>query len=39
MSCYCMGRHTFQALPLWHQVHFIYQPLAYQVIDDQQQVY
>jgi len=31
----CMGRHTFQALSLWHQVHFVYQPLAYQVVNDQ----
>jgi len=30
-----MGRHTFQALSLWHQVHFVYQPLTYQVVDDQ----
>jgi len=34
-----MGHHTFQALFLWHQVHFVYRPLAYQVVDDQQQAY
>jgi hypothetical protein len=34
-----MGRHTFQALSLWHQVHFVYRPLAYQVVDDQRQAY
>jgi hypothetical protein len=34
-----MGRHTFQALYLWHQVHFVYRPLGYQVVDDQQQAY
>jgi hypothetical protein len=34
-----MGRHTFQALYLWFQVHFVYQPLAYQMIDDQRQAY
>jgi len=39
MSCYCMGCHTFQALFLWHQIHFVYQPLAYQVVDDQRQAY
>jgi len=31
-----MGRHTFQALSLWHQIHFVYQPSAYQMVDDQQ---
>jgi hypothetical protein len=30
-----MGRHTFQALFLWHQVHFVYRAPAYQVVDDQ----
>jgi hypothetical protein len=39
MSCCCMGYHTFQALSLWHQVHFVYQTQAYQVVDDQQQAY
>jgi hypothetical protein len=34
-----MGRHTFQDLSLWHEVDFIYQPLAYQVVDDQRQSY
>ncbi len=34
-----MGRHTFQALSLWHQVHFVYQPPAYQVVDDQRLVH
>jgi hypothetical protein len=38
MSCCCMGRHTFQALFLWHQFHFVYQPPAYQVVDDQRQL-
>ncbi len=33
----CMGCHTFQALYLWHEVHFLYRPLAYQVVDDQRQ--
>jgi len=37
MSCYCMGRHTFQTFSLWHQVHFVYQPSVYQVADDQRQ--
>jgi hypothetical protein len=36
---YCMGRHTFQALSLWHQFHFVYQPPTYRVVDDQRQVY
>jgi hypothetical protein len=31
-----MGRHTFQALPLWLQFHLVYGPLAYQVVDDQE---
>jgi len=34
-----MGHHTFQALFLWRQNHFVYQPLAYQVVDDQGQAY
>jgi hypothetical protein len=29
------GRHTFQALSLWHQFHFVYRPRAYQMVDDQ----
>jgi hypothetical protein len=29
------GHHTFQALYLWHQVHFVYRPPTYQVVDDQ----
>jgi hypothetical protein len=29
----------FKALFLWHQVHFVYQPPTYQVVDDQRQVY
>ncbi len=36
VSCCCMGHHTFQTLSLWHQNHFVYQPLAYQVVNDQQ---
>jgi hypothetical protein len=35
VSYYYMGHHTFQVLSLWHQIHFVYQPLAYQVVDDQ----
>ncbi len=34
VSCYYMGRYTFQALALWHQIHFVYRPPAYQVVDD-----
>jgi hypothetical protein len=37
--CCCMGCHTFQALFLWHQVHFTYRPPAYQMVGDQWQVY
>jgi hypothetical protein len=33
-----MGRHTFQALSLWHQFHFVYRPPTYQMVDDQQQI-
>jgi hypothetical protein len=29
-----MGHHTFQALFLWHQLHFVYRPLTYQLVDD-----
>jgi len=36
MFCYYVGHHTFQARSLWHQVHFVYQPPAYQMVDDQQ---
>ncbi len=39
VSCYCMSHHTFQALSLWHQIHFVYKPSAYQVVDDQRQAY
>jgi hypothetical protein len=39
MFCCYMGRHTFQALSLWHQVHFVYQPPTYQMVDDQRQAY
>jgi hypothetical protein len=39
MFCYCMGYHTFQALFLRHRFHFVYLPPAYQMVDDQQQVY
>jgi hypothetical protein len=28
-----------QALFLWHQVHFVYRPPTYQVVDDQRQAY
>jgi len=35
MSYYYMGHHTFQALSLWHRVHFVYRPPTYQVVDDQ----
>jgi hypothetical protein len=34
-----MGHHTFQALYLWHGVHFVHGPPAYQVVDDQRQAY
>jgi prenyltransferase beta subunit len=37
-SC-CMGHHTFCALSLWHQVHFVYIPPSYQVVNDQRQAY
>jgi hypothetical protein len=29
----------FKPYLLWHQVHFVYRPLAYQVVDDQRQAY
>jgi hypothetical protein len=35
VPCCCMGCHTFQALSLWHQFHFVYRPPAYQMVDDQ----
>jgi hypothetical protein len=37
--CCCMGRHTFHALSLWQQVHFVYWPPAYQMVDGQRQAY
>jgi hypothetical protein len=36
--CY-MGHHTFQAVCLQHQFHFVYWPSTYQVVDDQRQAY
>jgi hypothetical protein len=31
-----MGRHTFQALSLWHQIHFVYnhQPIKWLMTND-----
>jgi hypothetical protein len=33
------GPSYISALSLWHQFHFIYQPLTYQMVDDQRQAY
>ncbi len=38
-SSYEGEHHTFQALSLWHQFHFVYRSLAYHVVDDQRQAY
>jgi hypothetical protein len=32
-SSYILG------LILWHRIHFVYRPPAYQMVDDQQQAY
>jgi len=33
------GLSYISSLFLWHQVHFVYRPPTYQVVDDQQQAY